>query len=323
MKRGTTSESKVLPSPAFSERVLGWSSTVLSAVILSLGLYAAVSTALLVYRTHSPVPYFDQWAFVDSMMHLGKTPVLSLLWAQHTEHRILVGRITGYADLEWFGGRNISLLIEIYLIQLAIALVFIWMFHRFGPRRWTVAVTAAGLFIYCMLCPVQLGNFIWGFQTTFVFTGFAAAVAFAGVACHADKIAMDKERWISAPLLLSLCAAFLAECGIANGLFVWPILVLLGFFLHFPKRSQLLTVLAAFIAVGFYLYGYQSPPQHANPLISIQHPLALAKFVITYFASTWDSTLPSTSWWPTVSESLTVLALASALFSFVWFFYLR
>jgi hypothetical protein len=314
------SESKVLRSHASSERVLRGCSIVLSAVILALGLYAAVSTVLLVYRTHSPVPYFDQWAIVDSMMHSGKIPTLSMLWAQHNEHRIPIGRITGYADFEWFGGRNISLLIEVYLIQVAIALVFIWMFHRFGPPRRVVLVTAAGFFIYCMLCPVQLGNFIWGFQTTFVFTGLAAAVAFAAFVWHADKIAMDKKRWMSAPLLLSLCAAFLAECGIANGLFVWPILVLLGFLLDFPKRSQVLTGMVGLVAVALYLNGYHSPPQHANPLVSIQHPLAVTKFVITYFASTWDPSLPSSSSWPTVSESMTALALTGALSIFVWFF---
>ena len=323
MRRGTTSESKVLARTVSSGRVLDWSSIVLSAVILVLGLYAAVSTALLVYRTHSPVPYFDQWNIIASLRQLGKTPVLSLLWAQHNEHRIPIGRITGFADLEWFGGRNTSLLIENYLIQVALALVFIWVFRRFGPRRRAVVMTAAGLFTYCMLCPVQLANFIWGFQTTFVFTGLAAAVAFAGAICHAAKIKMGEKRWISRPLLLALCAAFLAECGIANGLFVWPILVLLGFFLGFPKRSQILTGLVGVIAVALYLAGYQRPPQHANPLTSIQHPLALAKFVVTYFASTWDSTLPSSSPWPTVSESLTILALAFALSILVRFFYLR
>jgi hypothetical protein len=175
-----------------------WSSAILSLVILGLGLYAAVSTALLVYRTYSPVPFFDQWAIVDSMMHLGKTPILSMLWAQHNEHRIPVGRITGFADLEWFGGRNISLLIEIYLIQVCSAVVFIWMFVRCGPTRRSVLVTAASLFVFCLLCPIQLGNFIWGFQTTFVFTGLAAAVAFAAAVCHSVNVA--EIRTIGSPV---------------------------------------------------------------------------------------------------------------------------
>jgi len=165
-------------------------------VVLGLGLYRAVSTGLLVYRTYSPIPFFDQWNIVDSMRNLGKTPVPSLLWAQHNEHRIPIGRITAYADLEWFGGRNISLLIEIYLIQICVALLFIWMFRRFGPGPRAVVLTAAGLFVFCMLCPIQIGNFIWGFQTAFGFTGLAAVVAFAGAVCHSVRMADDNKLWI-------------------------------------------------------------------------------------------------------------------------------
>jgi hypothetical protein len=39
-------------------------------------------------------------------MHVSQTPVLWLLWAQHNEHRIRIGRVTGYADLRWLGGRT-------------------------------------------------------------------------------------------------------------------------------------------------------------------------------------------------------------------------
>ena len=320
-RSGPTPVSRTIPSFVAAART--WPVAILSLVILGLGLFAAVSTALLVYRTYSPVPYFDQWNIVDSMMHLGQTPVLSMIWAQHNEHRIPVGRITGYADMFWFGGRNISLLIEIYLIQLASALVSIWMFRRFGPPRWPVQLTAAGLFTFCMLCPIQLGNFIWGFQTTFVFTGLATAVAFAGLVCHSVEVAEDKTRWISAPLVVSWSWAFLAECGRADGLFVWPILILFAYFLGFPRRTQILTASLGVIGVGLYLYGYQTPAQHAKPWISIQHPILMAKFVITYFASSWDASLPPSSSWPTISQSITVLALAGALGSAVWFFYLR
>ena len=310
-------------SSAASQRALGWASAVLSAVILVFAIYTAVWTARMVHGTYSPVPYFDQWEIVHSMTQLGKTPVWSLLWAQHNEHRIPVGRLAGFADLRWFGGRNISLLIEVYLIQLCAALLFVWVFRRFGRPRPVVLATASGVFIFCMLCPVQLGNFIWGFQTTFVLAGFAAALSFAAAVCHADKLTEEPKRWISTPLALSWACAFLAECGLADGVLVWPLLLLLGFWLRFSKRTQMLTAGVGVAAVSLYLKGYYAPPQHANPWDSIRHPLAIAKFVITYFASTWDSALPSSSAWPTVSESVTAVAILFALASVIWLFFLR
>jgi hypothetical protein len=136
-------------------------------------------------------------------------------------------------------------------------------------------------------------------------------------------MADDNKLWISVPLALSLCGAFLAECGRADGLFVWPILILLSFFLRFEKPAKILIAVAGAICVGLYLKGYQTPPHHAKPWVSIQHPIAIAKFVITYFASTWDPSPPTPSHWPTVVESMTVLALSVALGSAAWFFYPR
>jgi hypothetical protein len=75
-----------------------------------------------------------------------------------------------------------------------------------------------------------------------------------------------------------LCGAFLVECSRADGLLVWPVRVLLGFFLRIPKRARITTAIAGMIAVGFYWKGYHTPAQQANSWTSIQHLLAIAKF---------------------------------------------
>ena len=79
------------------------------------------------------------------------------------------------------------------------------------------------------------------FQICFVLADLGAAASFAGAICHAARLREDPERWISRPLVLSYCAAFVSECNLSAGLLVWPILVLLGFALRFPRRSQALT----------------------------------------------------------------------------------
>jgi len=217
------------------------------------------------------------------------------------------------ADLKFFGGRNVSLLIEIYLVQLAFALLFIWMCRYFGTFRGAILVTAAGLFSYCMFSPLQMENFYSGFQIAFVFSGFAAAASFACVLWHAKKVSNGTTGWFTWPLLLAFVAAFLAECSLADSLLVWPVMIWLGISLRFPKRTLALIAGTGLLATGLYFVGYHSPSQNARPWMTVRHPLSIAKYVVTLLGSTWDSSLPSFSVWPTVSESMTMLAIAIVL----------
>jgi hypothetical protein len=290
-----------------------WSSAVLSFVILGWGSWTALSTARTVRQTFSPVYYWDQYTVVNDLQHSNGVFHLSRLWAQHNEHRIVVGRIALLADLQFFQGRNASLLVEIYLIQFVLALFFTWMCRHFGNFRGVALITVGGFFSYCMFCPLQIENFYWGFQVPYVFAGLAAAVSFACVVWHRAKVAEGKANWISWPLLFAFIAGFLAEYSLADGLIVWPVILWLGFTLRLAKRTRILSAVVGFIAVGLYFIGYVTPPEHSNPWLTIRRPLSLAKYVTTYIASTWDSSLPSLSTWPTVSELLTVLAVAFVL----------
>jgi hypothetical protein len=317
-------ESVGSPVPVLDKMITSvpnWLLGTLAVVVLGLGLYAAATTALIVYRTYSPVIFWDQWVVVDAAMRTaGKFPPLSMLWAQQNEHRIVVGRLACLADLYFFGGKNVSLLIEIYLVQLASALLFLWAFHHFGKASKAVLVTAAGLLLFCMLCPLQMENFEWGFQITFVFAEVAASFAFAAMVWYSAELATGKASRRVGLLLLSFFAAFLSECSLADGVLVWPILLLLTLVLRLPKWTQFLTAAVGASAIALYLPGYQSPPYHSRLSTSILHPLSVAKYVVTYFGSSWDSTLPSYKALPTFSELVTVLAIAGSVASVAWLF---
>jgi hypothetical protein len=320
--QGAKSVGPPVPGPDnMLTRVPNWLLGTLAVVILVLGLNAAATTALIVYRTYSPVIVWDQWVVVDSMMRTaGKFPALSMLWAQQNEHRIVLGRLACLADLHFFGGKNVSLLIEIYLVQLASALLFLWVFHHFRKASKAVLVTAAGLLLFCMLCPLQMENFVWGFQITFVFAEVAASFAFAAMVWYSAELATSKASRRVGLLLLSFFAAFVAECSLADGVLVWPMLLLLTLALRLPKWTQFLTAGVGASAIALYLRGYQAPSYHSRPSTSILHPLSVAKYVVTYFGSSWDSTLPSYKAWPTFSELVTVLAIAGSLASIAWLF---
>ncbi|MBV9767927.1 MAG: hypothetical protein JOZ32_00005, partial [Bryobacterales bacterium] len=153
--------------------------------------------------THSPVMYLDQWSIVQDLQQSKGAVSLPLLWAQHNEHRILIGRLALITDLDLFGGRNDSLFVEIVLVQLCLVGLLTWMCRYFGQFRGAVLVTAIGFFSYCMFCPLQLENFFWGFQIVFVFAELSAALSFACVIWHAGKVADGDSHWMSWPLLFA------------------------------------------------------------------------------------------------------------------------
>src|ERR1017187_3427242 len=241
--------SQPLPAPSFSGiNNAGRLSRVLSILILCLGVCTAVFTAILVCQTYSPVPWFDQWSFVDTLKRAGGTLRFSQLWEQHGEHNVAIGLICGFVDLRFFGGRNVSLLIEVYVVQACVAFLLIWMAYRFGRLRGSALFTTAGFSLFCALCPNQMENFGWGFQIAFVFCGLAVAASFAGLIYHQRAFAIDKRRWISWWLILSLIAAFLPQWCLASGLLVWPLLAILAFSLRFPTRTQFVIVAAGTVA---------------------------------------------------------------------------
>src|SRR5262249_46333338 len=217
------------------------------------------------------------------------------LFAQQNEHRIVVGRIALLADVSFFRGRSISLLIEIYLVQLFMVALFTWMCRYLSGLRGRALVTVAGLFCYCMFSVTQIENFNWGIQITQVFAGLGAAASFACVVWHAKRSAEGNAGVISWPLAAAFLAALLAEFSLADGLLAWPIILWMCYILRFNKRTQFVSLLAGVMAWGIYFIGYVSPVYHPNPWLTIRRPLSLAKFVTTYFASSWDATLPSFS----------------------------
>ena len=291
--------------------------------ILGFGLWTAISTARTIHRTFTPVYSLDEWTVVADLQYWHGAPPASRLWAQHNEHRIITGRLALLADLWLFHGRNVSLVIEIYLVQLCLALLFTWMCRNVGNIRGPVLISLGGFFAYCMFCPLQIENLYWGFQISFVLAGLGAAASFALMVWHAAKLEDGSAEWFSWPLFFAFVAALVAEFSLADGILTWVVLLWLAASLRLAKRTLILCAAVGATAVGLYLVGYVSPAVHSNPWLTIQRPLSLAKYITTYFASTWDASLPSFSPWPTVSEMLTVIAIIVALGAGVWALFVR
>jgi len=282
----------VLLNDTFLTRALGY-------LLVVFALCTAVVTLRIVVQTHNPVLYGDQWVIVDDLQQTNGEITLQKLWVQHNEHRIPIGRLASYADLLLFGGRNTFLLILILLIQLAHLAILLAVLRKFGPADLRFEIPAAALCLFCLLSPLQIENLMWGFQVHFVLVVCAASLAFAFAVTQ------------SPPFAGLILAAWLAELSLSNGVLVWPILSLVAFGLGYPRKKQIWLGGIGAVSVAVYFYRSQTVPYHSNPVESLQHPVAILKFVVTYFRTTLDAAPPAASLWPTVAESVTLIA-------FVW-----
>lgn len=292
--------------PAWVSQVTASAATAVSVLILVLGLATVYWTVKLIVSGYSPALVSDEWGVLFTLIqthgHLGVRD----LWAQHNEHRIIIQRLLSLADIFWFGNKGISLHVEILLAQTLHLGVFIYACHRFAKFSGWVLLTLAGVFAYCFFSPLQMENFDWGFQVCFVLVGLAASGSI--VLLIFSKQIVNGRR----PALLfaaAIASAVISEMSVANGLLIWPVLLLVGFILDLSWRKQVYLLLAAICGIGAYLIGYHSPPYHSNPVESLHHPGLVLKYMLTCLGFSWDPALPNTSLWPTPVESIAFVGI--------------
>ena len=295
-----------------------WAPAVLSLCVLGLGLYTAVATALIAHRTYSPVILWDQWAYVDQAIHSHGWPSWSQLWVETGDCRLVTGRLAGFLDLQYFGGRNISLAILLYLFPLCVALVLIWMILRSGQLRGAPLVAATGFIAFCALSPLPIDDFTWYHQVGYVLADLAAVISLACAILHSFKVQAGDRRWISVPLVFSLFAAFVAGCSYIHGLLAWPILLVLSFSLRFPKQTRMLIGGLGIAAIATYFWGFEpSGGASPSPVEWIRHPIDVTMYVLRYFGTTWDSFLSPRSTGFVLSDALTIMAIGIAITAIV------
>ncbi len=297
---------------ALSTLVIELSIISLALVVSLFGLLTVVQTIRIVVLTYSPVLSWDQWQIINTLVRSHGHPTLLDFWAQHNEHRIPTVRLFSLLDLFVFHGRNVSLLVEIFLFQLCHLVLFCIIVFQSSKMLWFTRLTLAGFFAYCFFSPLQMENFNWGFQIGFILTSFSATVSFAAAVWYSRQLALANGK---AKLALAVCllSAFVAEGSNSHGLITWPVLIFLSVALNFPLRTRWTTWVVGAVAIAIYMIGFdpQSPPGSYRRALS--HPAELLKFGLTYLGNSWDRGLPNNSAWLTAAEWITLLSIGATI----------
>ena len=147
--------------------------------------------------------------------------------------------------------------------------------------------TGTGLITYCILCPTQQENLVWGFQLQFVVPAAMATLAVLSLLLLYRNSAEHRDAGSPLLLMASVAAATLATWSLANGMLLWPLLLLTALLLRMRRSTSLVLALFGAVNIGLYLYRYHRPLPQSRVVPSLKAMGGMLKYVAVYFGSTW------------------------------------
>lgn len=250
-----------------------------------------LSTVWYVAASYQPLQWADQWEEVQWLQQWEAGHAhLSELWRLHAEHPILVPRLFYLADFAFAQGTN-GLLIPMNVLMLA------GMGLAIGRAVWrapglsdTLRLFQVSTVMLLLLSAVQMENFYWGFQAAFVlvFGGGVGAFVCLQHACDRAGRGGRWQPWLAASLLCAGVASF----SMANGILVWPLLVLTTLPAPVDRRVVVIVATAGAASVCWWALSFHTgqdvqgrleEPFHLLLFCALylgapfhQHPLAVA-----------------------------------------------
>jgi hypothetical protein len=218
-------------------------------LIMAVGLWTVVIIGIAIFHTwqiYNPVPVWDMWHSYLDFYEKALAGDRRAWFARHNEHRLILDRLLMWADLHWFHGNTVLLLVANYVLAALIAAMFWLILHEriFGALFTTTRVllglfSTAALFLLC-----QGENLTWGMTGQFWLVLLLPLCAF--YCAHKSP-----DDGLSANFFLVCLCGIGAAGSMANGLAILP-LTLAYVILTRQRISRIVVLLLLSITVSFY-----------------------------------------------------------------------
>jgi hypothetical protein len=228
----------------------------MAALAVELALWIVLTTAYLSYLAWVPVPVGDDW---DRWITYRDAPdMLTWYFQQHADHRIPTAKLLLEFDHFAFHARGWFPILGNFCFQ-ALTGIMLWRLSQHVCRqdrgeRWILASVIAA----CLFSGQQWINFTRPFQIVFPLLYCAATAAFLCLWKGAQHDWRGGATWVAA----CIAAATIATYTMANGILLWPVLLLAAYWLRIPRRwMAALTIVAMLLGVAyFYHWRRMMPP---------------------------------------------------------------
>lgn len=218
-----------------------------------LALWTLLTTIAATVAAYSALPYEDEWDTWLGYLRHGYS--LDWFFALHNDHRIAAPRVLFAIDHLAFGGQRWFLLVSSFVLQAVLA-ALLWRLAKSARMRDRHENRVLGAAIVCCLFSAQQAlNFYWGFQLQFFMVYAAGAAAlFALLRSAATSSASHRAAWFAASLLLAAICTY----SMANGVLIWPILLLVAVWLKVPWPGLATVTVGAVLLPAIYFHGWHA-----------------------------------------------------------------
>lgn len=243
-------------------------------ILLSLGFI--LTTLIGIANNYSQIPYLDMWEGTIKFFEKITNGNYLAFWEQHNEHRIVFSKIFFWVDLKFFNGTFYLSHTVILIIQFLTALVFFKSIDNLYPQKNKLAVKSilqAIIIIFCFSW-VQNENFIWPFQIQFVAASlFPLLLFYISFELKSSKVTF----------IFSIFIALFASFNMANGLLLWPFLIIISYLTKQPLRRKITYIILSLLTFSVYFNDYHSVSRHGNLLDLLKtDTLNLFNYILSY-----------------------------------------
>ena len=211
---------------------------------------AAILTLAFILLNGVNVPFADEWWYARLVKSVGSGQASFMdFWSPNNEHRMVIPRLE-FSTLAVLTHWNSKLIMIVAWLVIVTVMIFLFLQFRMlhsqaHPILWAVSVGVSAMALFSL---VQIENWLWAFQFAFFFIQFAVVVSLI-VLCRSSI-----SLWFR--LLTVTALAVAASFSSAQGLLVWPVLMLSLCLTNDSLKNKISGVLCLlmFAGVTFALY---------------------------------------------------------------------
>jgi hypothetical protein len=246
------------------------------AFLLLLGGWAVYSWFLTIERIvryYNPLPIWDYWNVVQHLPQY-RAFDLRVLWIQHNEHRIVFPEIIFALDMLVLHGRQVLPLEISFICYFSTWLIMSWTILSAPSLSRTIrfaAILLAGIIIGWQGCVLALGI---PFLLNWTLTQFASVLALAFLFALKNN---SRFTYLAGTITCGTIATYSS----ANGMLVWPVIIVAGLVSSLQKRYIFAVVVAATLNISVYFVDFRIL-HHVDIYTLITHPGYLLGFIASY-----------------------------------------
>jgi hypothetical protein len=264
-----------LPLSSRVARLAAVSRRPLNVLLWSASIAFACTTLQGAWDARLIVPFWDEWDLLTAYRHITEGgDLFAGLWTPFNGHYEPVPRLLFLGRDMLLGGDPLALIIVCLVLQAAlIAIIVAALLHAPALQGSLLQHVLIAASIVLLTWAVQMENFNWSVQVTFVLPAFLTVASIAIVSW------LDPPRRIDWPMVAAAVMAIAACLSLGSGLAIWPALFMVA--LRQRRGAQAIIVAVAGAVVSLVPHWFSVEPA-VTPVTALTRPVETFLFVCRY-----------------------------------------